>query len=166
MRIYCKYMEAGKQQSLKSLKGRRRILCPYTHCRIALFGQPELDAHISLLHGYSQQPPEVIKQAYKEEIEGEIRKKLIEEFKKEQGDQVVIFIEETIAFYAFRYALGRRTYAVYDVYSFLKEHWNEFTRKTRKKIKLEIMEAIELDRAGMEMDVRLWQEILNLEDHE
>lgn len=67
-----------------------------------------------------------------------------------------------IAFYAFRYALGRKTYAVSDVAEYLKEHWDEFDVYTQQLIHKEINEAIEEGMAGMDCDVAEWRTILTL----
>lgn len=69
---------------------------------------------------------------------------------------------ENITFYAFRYALGRKTYAAFETAQYIQVHWEEFSKKTQKIIYKEIEEAIELGRAGMEMDELQWKKILSL----
>ena len=69
---------------------------------------------------------------------------------------------ENIIFYAFRYALGRRTYAVGDVVECIKNNWTNLKKSTQEKIKKEIIIAIKRDEAGMECDKKQWQEILKL----
>ena len=62
---------------------------------------------------------------------------------------------EAIMFYAFRYALGRMTYATSDVRSYLENNWNELNINTRKLIHKEIKEAIN-------NDVASWKKLLSL----
>jgi len=71
---------------------------------------------------------------------------------------------ESIMFYAFRYALGRRTYATSDVSSYLIEHWKELNTITRVLIHKEIKEAIKNDVAGMNCDITSWKKLLLLSD--
>ena len=68
---------------------------------------------------------------------------------------------EDITFYAFRYALGRMTYAVGEVVDYLIENWNKLQIQTKEKICIEIDKAIIEKRAGMECDVEQWQRILD-----
>ena len=65
---------------------------------------------------------------------------------------------------AFRYCLGRSTYVVADMVSLIDRNWNSFSRDEKYMIRREIKRAIKFDRAGMDMDVKSWQEILELED--
>ena len=65
---------------------------------------------------------------------------------------------------AFRYCLGRSTYVVADMVSLIDRNWNNFSQDEKYMIKHEIKYAIKFDRAGMEIDVKSWQEILELED--
>ncbi|MEK6884828.1 MAG: hypothetical protein AABY22_34670 [Nanoarchaeota archaeon] len=69
---------------------------------------------------------------------------------------------ENITFYAFRYALGRKTYASFEVANYIIYNWDKLSEKTQRLIKKEIQEAVELGRAGMEMDERKWKQILTL----
>lgn len=69
-----------------------------------------------------------------------------------------------IIFYAFRYALGRKTYAVSDVVSYIIEHWHEINIRERSAMKKEIEKAIYSDHAGMDIDVEEWKKILELQD--
>ena len=73
-----------------------------------------------------------------------------------------IEVDNGILFYAFRYALGRMTYAVGTVVGELKQNWEHFDISTQMLIKDEIKQAILDSKAGMDMDVRQWQEILEL----
>lgn len=61
--------------------------------------------------------------------------------------------------YAFRYALGRRTYAVTDVAQALLEHGGALTADARRQIVTEIREAILGGRAGAVCDVDRWDEV-------
>ena len=65
---------------------------------------------------------------------------------------------------AFRYCLGRSTYVVADMVSLIDRNWNNFSREEKYMIKHEIKYAIKVGQAGMDMDVKSWQEILELED--
>ena len=67
-----------------------------------------------------------------------------------------------IIFYAFRYCLGRRTYAVSEMVSYLFNNWNNISKRVRDKITEEIANAIENKRAGMECDIKQWEKILEL----
>ena len=67
-----------------------------------------------------------------------------------------------ILFYAFRYVLGRMTYAVTTVVEELIVNWDEFDVNTQILIKKEILEAISDEKAGMQMDVDEWEKILKL----
>ena len=69
-------------------------------------------------------------------------------------------MNDDITFYAFRYALGRKTYAVSVVVRYLQDNWNLLSLDTKNAIKSEIITAME-NNAGMEMDVKEWQSLLN-----
>jgi hypothetical protein len=69
-------------------------------------------------------------------------------------------MNEDIIFYAFRYALGRKSYAVSDVVNYLLEVWDELTSETQQMIIKEIKECPDL---GMDMDKNLWNIILKKE---
>ena len=72
-------------------------------------------------------------------------------------------VSENMIMWAFRYALGRRTGAVWDVVSQLKEHWTKLEQHTRDQIKHEIEIAIDQDRAGDDCDVKTWNEIFEFD---
>lgn len=72
-------------------------------------------------------------------------------------------IKEDILFMAFRYALGRRTYAVGEVVDSLKHNWEHLSQNIKDLVKREIVSAIQYNNAGMEMDIKKWNEVLNLE---
>ena len=75
----------------------------------------------------------------------------------------MINVEEHILFMAFRYALGRQTYAVYEVVKCLKKNWDLLSEHTKQLIRKEIKEAIKNKKAGSEsIDVPLWKIILEL----
>lgn len=69
---------------------------------------------------------------------------------------------EHILFYAFRYALGRSTYAVIDVVDAICKEWPRISQNTRSLMQVEIMDAINRNRAGMDMDVAEWRKVLDL----
>jgi hypothetical protein len=69
-----------------------------------------------------------------------------------------------ILFYAFRYALGRKTYAVSTVADCIKKNWDEIDENTKSVIIKEIKMAIENENAGMDCDKKKWNEILELWD--
>lgn len=71
-------------------------------------------------------------------------------------------VNDNITFYAFRYALGRKTYAVQHVVDYLVENWNLLKGSTQEHIEREIIEAFDENKIGMEMDKREWQRVLNL----
>jgi|JI10StandDraft_1071094.scaffolds.fasta_scaffold55099_2 hypothetical protein len=66
----------------------------------------------------------------------------------------------TIAFYAFRYALGRMTYAVDDVVTILISLKDELNGRTKHKICDEIKEAIKTNRAGHKCDQEDWKRLM------
>lgn len=66
----------------------------------------------------------------------------------------------TIAFYAFRYALGRMTYAVDDVVTILISLKDELNGRIKHKICDEIKEAIKMNRAGHKCDLEDWKRLL------
>jgi len=57
-----------------------------------------------------------------------------------------------IVIYAFRYALGRKTYSVKDVIDYLKENIHRFSDMQKRMFVREIELAIENNNYGMEMD--------------
>lgn len=64
-----------------------------------------------------------------------------------------------IAFCAFRYALGRQTYAVGEVGAYLIRVRDHLPRHARRLICSEIEEAIERGEAGADMDVSNWRAV-------
>lgn len=72
-------------------------------------------------------------------------------------------LNEDILFYAFRYALGRSTYAVNDVATAIEENWSALHPNTKSTIQKEIETAIISNNFGMGMDKQSWEKILKLE---
>ena len=72
-------------------------------------------------------------------------------------------LHEDFLFFAFRYALGRRTYVVSMMVSELKKQWDNLDPHTKSKIQKEITEAIQYGDAGMDIDVHEWKTILDLD---
>lgn len=72
-------------------------------------------------------------------------------------------LESNIIFYAFRYALGRQTYAPSEVVGYLETYWQDIPTMTRHKIQEEIRQAIARGEAGADIDVTTWNKILALE---
>lgn len=67
--------------------------------------------------------------------------------------------ERTIAVFAFRYALGRMTYAPSLVAGYITEHLDSFTEQDRKQMVDEIEDA-ERDRLlGDACDAEVWLEL-------
>jgi len=73
-------------------------------------------------------------------------------------------VREEILFYAFRYALGRMTYAVGDVSDCLIENWDRLSKNMKMHIIDEIKEAVRKGEAGMDMDKTRWNAVLLLEE--
>ena len=73
-------------------------------------------------------------------------------------------LNEEILFYAFRYALGRRSYAVSEVSDAIIENWDSLSNTYKDLIIEEINTAIKNKSAGMECDIKNWQRILLLEE--
>ena len=71
-------------------------------------------------------------------------------------------VDSEIIFYAFRYALGRKTYAVHDVSDYIVKHWKDIHPREQEAMKVEIEKAIALGEAGMAVDELAWQRILEL----
>jgi hypothetical protein len=76
--------------------------------------------------------------------------------------------QQTLFLQSFRYALGRRTYAVQDTADTIKKFWPQLDPRTKLLIERELSEAIDLDQRsrsegktrhplGMDMDRNSWQ---------
>lgn len=68
-------------------------------------------------------------------------------------------MNESILFYAFRYALGRKTYAVGIVAEELEKHADTLSPSTRETIVQEIDEAELSGSLGMPMDADVWRRV-------
>lgn len=75
-----------------------------------------------------------------------------------------ILVDEYILLCAFRYALGRKTYAVSEVAKELKLNWPNLSNIFKRQARYEIEQALHNDDAGMEMDKKEWKSILELKD--
>ena len=71
-------------------------------------------------------------------------------------------VDEDILFYAFRYALGRQTYAVDQVTNKIIENWSDLSSKIKVAIRTEITRAIDTGNAGAVTDMENWKSILDL----
>lgn len=69
---------------------------------------------------------------------------------------------ESMLFYAFRYALGRATYASHDVVRAIKAHSNAMSHATRLKIIKEIQETKQKGQhyLGHDCDARAWESLV------
>lgn len=67
---------------------------------------------------------------------------------------------ETLLIGAFRYALGRRTYVVFETVEILLNNWDSISEHDKQLFVREIKHAIEHNLAGDKCDVREWQKIL------
>jgi hypothetical protein len=74
--------------------------------------------------------------------------------------------DEDILIYAFRYALGRMTYAVSTVANEIKRRAADLSPKAKALIVKEITEAESDNRLGMKMDAEYWREVRALLDVE
>ena len=74
-----------------------------------------------------------------------------------------ITVDENILFWAFRYALGRKTYVVGDVSNEIINQWDNLSQTFQRLTHKEISEAIEKDLVGMSIDKDCWRKVLNLE---
>lgn len=66
----------------------------------------------------------------------------------------------SILFFAFRYALGRRTYAVGIVSDEIIKQKENIPPITKELMEKEIREAIKKDCAGAECDIARWMDVL------
>ena len=62
---------------------------------------------------------------------------------------------------AFRYALGRKSYAVGAVTEVLIESMDDFSQSERDLFVREIKTAIENDHAGMDCDITRWASVMD-----
>ena len=75
--------------------------------------------------------------------------------------------EDQMMFYAFRYCLGRMTYAVDDCARYLIANWDRLSENSQKLIVKEINEALEKAKAGHpgypaghQCDIDSWTRVL------
>jgi len=67
-----------------------------------------------------------------------------------------------LVFYAFRYALGRRSTSVSTISSIIIRKWHLIDQSHRDLIAKEIRDAISSNDAGDLMDVKEWARVLDL----
>ena len=72
----------------------------------------------------------------------------------------MIRLDPIFLMYAFRYALGRKSYSVHDVATALIEHKDSIRTDWQQQVIRDITEAIAEGRAGMPMDEQLWLEVV------
>lgn len=65
---------------------------------------------------------------------------------------------------ALDYALGRSTTVPHTVADEIKEHWDYFTNLEKQDVIEKIESAVSKNRAGHDVDVRKWQEVLDHAD--
>lgn len=70
--------------------------------------------------------------------------------------------DEDILFYAFRYALGRKTGVVSQMVGIIITRWKDISAYKREMMKHEIQHAIAMGTAGMDCDIEEWKKILQL----
>lgn len=70
-----------------------------------------------------------------------------------------VTVNAVFLLYVFRYALGRRTYAVADVADALIANREALTPDWRQQIVQDIHNAIENGWAGMEGDIERWRDV-------
>jgi hypothetical protein len=71
-------------------------------------------------------------------------------------------VEPVFLMYAFRYALGRQSYAVKDVAHALALHRDALRADWREQIVRDIEEAIAQRRAGAANDVEVWRAVAEM----
>ena len=72
----------------------------------------------------------------------------------------IFHVDKEIIMYAFKYALGRSTYATGTMSEFLMKNWDKFSRFEKDQIQHEIREAINEGNIGMEVDKQSWIRVL------
>ena len=70
--------------------------------------------------------------------------------------------DREILIYAFRYALGRCTYASQTMSYVIRKNWAQLSEHDKQLFKREIEQAIEQDMAGMDCDVAEWKKVLEM----
>jgi hypothetical protein len=66
---------------------------------------------------------------------------------------------EILIICAFRYALGRKTYVVYEVANLVARYKQELSAFAKELIVREIDEALRLNHAGMDCDIKEWKRL-------
>lgn len=84
-----------------------------------------------------------------------------------EGIRVDITVPDWMVVNAFRYALGRRSYAVGETADEIRRLWPRLSDDTRRVILRDLDKHIELHRSGAanpfrDMDLDIW---VNLQDH-
>jgi len=69
-------------------------------------------------------------------------------------------MNESILFAAFRYALGRKTYIVSEVFEKISKNWDNLSQQFKDNIKNEIRDCKDL---GHDCDREMWETILDYE---
>ena len=62
---------------------------------------------------------------------------------------------------AFRYVLGRRSYIVRVISDILIKHKDKLSEQAIHVIKRDILHAFEVNNYGMDMDKKVWEEVLS-----
>lgn len=78
------------------------------------------------------------------------------------GSQGWTYADTEMTFYAFRYGLGRMSYAVSTIAGYVRDNWNNLDSKHQELIHKEIKEAMNRDGAGEDIDRAQWQSVLDL----
>ncbi len=78
------------------------------------------------------------------------------------NEHMTDFEFSTLAFWAFRYALGRKSYCVSDVVDIIDKHVHKLNIQTRNKMAEEILKEINDGNAGMSCDVVDWTKLLEV----
>ena len=71
-------------------------------------------------------------------------------------------IPEWMIISSFRYCLGRASYVVGECADWIIEHNDDLSERVRNIFLREIREALDEDRAGMDMDRWRWEEVLEV----
>ena len=97
---------------------------------------------------------------------------LMEEFNKHEARLFGEFLENSgivpvkkedfkdVAYCAFRYALGRKTYISKSIAEFLIAHKDDLSEGAQKGIMVEIEMAIADGEAGAQMDIDSWKQVV------
>lgn len=65
----------------------------------------------------------------------------------------------SLLIYSFRYALGKKTYATYDVAEIIKQSHMILSSHDKLLLIDDIKRAISLGQAGMDYDIQVWEEL-------